>query len=61
MLLFYTLWRDSPTPHLNILLKKENKGYLAGSVVDHVTLHLRVMSSSPTLGVEPTLKEGIFF
>lgn len=27
-------------------------GHLVGSVVEHVTLHLRVVSLSPTLGME---------
>jgi len=37
-----------------ILLKSQSTGRLAGSVVEHSTLGLRVVSSSPMLGVEIT-------
>lgn len=32
--------------------KKYGTGHFPGSVVEHVTLHLGVMGSSPTLGVD---------
>lgn len=35
-----------------------NLGCLAGSLVEHVTFTLRTVSSSPVLGMEPTLKNN---
>lgn len=35
-------------------------GHLAGSGIKYVTPDLRVLSSSPTLGVEPTQKLSYF-
>ena len=43
-----------------ILFKKkkiEKRGAWLAQSTEHMTLNLRVMSSSPTLGVEPTKKK----
>ena len=37
-------------------LKRSLRGHMAG-LVEHATLDLRVMSSIPMLGLEPTLKK----
>lgn len=40
-------------------LKYKYEGFLAGRSVEHMTLGLRVMSSSPPLGTELTFKKNI--
>ena len=48
-------------PPAHLLLKYTFKGQPAGSVGGVVNLNLKVMSSSPTLGVEPIGKEFFYF
>jgi len=41
----------------DILLLPTQRGTWLAQPVEHVTLYLRVVGSSPMLGVEPTLKK----
>ena len=54
---YQLLWTQGMLPGKVYFFKSITEGRLAGSVaVGRATLHLRVVSSSPTMGVEITLK-----